>query len=405
MKKALTHGLSLPSSLLLTTWMGYWSHFFIVATAPLPRKLAAYILWAFVTVIFFQINHTGDFPRYRRIFFVALALLFFPDFIGQLLEGRGSMAISEKAVFSNNVPFCHIAITTVTLPFILTGKVIFPASVRWIYMMLIIWLGATLTIGRGWCSWACFYGGWDDGASRLARKARLKIAPGDNRFRLFSFVILAFSVLASLSALATIYCDWLCPFKAITEFAPIDSLRAYIMTILFILLFFGLVLILPVLTRKRFQCTSFCPMGALQSLLNPISLYRIRIDPSRCQQCMACVNVCPTLSLPPDTIREHKKGPLITCTRCGECISICPTHAIEYAFAFCRSFGWLEKMAMKFEQEKKLSERIVGRVFRSASEIFSARALFTFSAFFFGMIFMSSFGTGTIDRLLHLVIR
>lgn len=429
---------SLPTSLILTLFMSFWSYFFIVARAPGLQKPAAWLVFAGTAAVYFLLLYTGDVSKYRRILFVSVALLFFPEFIAQLLESRGSMMLSAADMFNNETPFCHIVIPMVTVPFVLTKSVIFPANVNWIYMMLIIWLAATLTIGRGWCSWACFYGGWDEGASAIAKKTRVKIDPSNDKVRYFAFAVLAFVVLASLSVLAPVYCEWLCPFKAITEFGEVDSLRAYMTTIAFILIFFGLVIVLPFLTKKRTQCMSFCPFGAFQSMLNKFNLYRVRIDTDKCIHCMACVKTCRTLSLKESTITENKGEPLLTCTRCGECMSVCPKGAIDYSYVFCnhKTGAWMilyDKLngkkaptgssiverkpltsAKHFFRHVKhryivvfpgsLAAKVLKRVVFTVYEILSPRALFTFSGFFMGMVFLSSFGTGTVHRFLNLFI-
>jgi hypothetical protein len=33
--------------------------------------------------------------------------------------------------------------------------------------MLALWVGATLILGRGWCSWGCFFGGIEEGFVQL----------------------------------------------------------------------------------------------------------------------------------------------------------------------------------------------------------------------------------------------
>jgi polyferredoxin len=293
----------------------------------------------------------------------------------------------------------------VAIPFALTKTVIFPAGVNWIYMMLIIWLVAVLTIGRGWCSWACFYGGWDEGASALAKKPRLNIDLSNDKIRYFGFAMLAFVVLASLGTLIPVYCEWLCPFKLVTEFGEVDSLRAFVSTIIFILVFFSLVIVLPFLTKKRVQCMSFCPFGAMQSLLNKFNLYRVRIDTDKCTQCMKCVKTCRTLSLKIETIKEKKGQPLITCTRCGECMTVCPQGAIDYSYVLCKhNPGLGKKLYERLNRKKGLIAKILKPVVLTVHEVLSARAMFMFSGYFFGMVFLSSFGTGTLHRFLNLFI-
>jgi polyferredoxin len=175
---------------------------------------------------------------------------------------------------------------------------------------------------------------------------------------------------------------------------------------MFVLIFFGLVIVLPFLTKKRFQCMSFCPMGAFQSLLNKFNLYRVRIDKEKCVGCRICADSCPTLSLSLPEGGEGKQVPTVisTCTRCGECMSACPKNAISYGYVFCRgkSFfgGWREKL----EGKKGVPAAALRGITGTLDELLSARALFVYSGFFIGLVFLGSFGTGTLNRLIHLAI-
>jgi len=399
-------GFSLPASFLLTLSLGIWCYMFIVARSTGTARIAAWIVFSGIMSLFFLLLRTGQVSKYRRVFFVAIALLFFPEFIAQLLETRGTMMLGAGEILNNDTPYCHIVTGVVFLPWLVTGKVVFPAGTGAIASMLIIWGTATLAIGRGWCSWACFYGGWDDGMSRLARKSRLKIGPANKKIRYFGFAMLAFVALASLGTLASVYCDWLCPFKIVTEFGAVDSLRSYAAFLMFVLLFFGLVIVLPFLTRKRFQCMSFCPMGAFQSLLGKLNLYRLRIDKDKCIGCRICSEACPTLSLSLPEESGGKRIPIVTstCTRCGECMTACPNNAISFGYVFCRGKslfgGWRERL----EGRKGAAAAALRRITGTLDELLSAHALFVYSGFFIGMAFLSAFGTGTVNRLIRLVI-
>jgi len=399
-------GFSLPATILLTLGLASWCFMFTVSRSTGTARIAAWIVFAGILTLFFLLLRTGQISKYRRYFFVAIALLFFPEFIAQLLETRGTMMLGAGEILNTETPYCHIVTSVVLLPWLVTGKIVFPAGTGAIASMLIMWGLATLVIGRGWCSWACFYGGWDDGMSRLARKPRLKIGPANKKIRYFGFAVLAFVALASLGTLVSVYCDWLCPFKLVTEFGAVDSLRSYVAFLMFVLFFFGLVIVLPFLTKKRFQCMSFCPMGAFQSLLNKFNLYRIRIDKDKCIGCGICSDACPTLSLSLPETGEGKRVPIVTstCTRCGECMTACPKNAISYGYVFCRGKGLFAGWREKLEGKRGAAAAALRGITGVLDEILSARALFVYSGFFLGMVFLSTYGTGTVNRLIRLVV-
>lgn len=277
-----------------------------------------------------MILYKGRVDRYRAAGFIALALFFALTFIVNLISMRGSMTFSQETMLSCEIPFCHIVSTMVILPLMFTGSIIFPGSIiggfASIASMLVIVIGVMLALGRGFCSWGCFYGGWDDGTSRILRKPVIKkINPA---FRWAAFAVLIIVAITSAMTLGPTYCDWLCPFKTVTEFEKVTSTIVLMKTIVFVSLFAGLVIILPILTKKRIQCTTLCPMGALCSLANKINVFDVRIDKEKCTECMKCSKVCPTLSLDNNDV---KKGhPAITCMKCGTCIDSCSKNAINY---------------------------------------------------------------------------
>ncbi len=60
---------------------------------------------------------------------------------------------------SGNTPFCHLALPMMALPAMLSKTIIFPGSIlpkpenpHAFGAMLALWVGATLILGRGWCS-------------------------------------------------------------------------------------------------------------------------------------------------------------------------------------------------------------------------------------------------------------
>jgi ferredoxin-type protein NapH len=66
----------------------------------------------------------------------------------------------------------------------------------------------------------------------------------------------------------------------------------------------------------------------MQSLLNKINIFEVRIDLEKCAQCKQCIRTCPTFSLDESSLESGK--PSITCTKCGHCVDTCPREAISY---------------------------------------------------------------------------
>ena len=299
---------------------------------PSDRAMVAGVAAAclFVNAIFFLMIYTGRTARYRRIFFVTLSAAFVIQFLTNLIELRGTMGLSPEHMMEGRTPFCHMVIPMIIIPAALTRTVIFPGSLLTgfapIAGMLVIWMGASLALGRGWCSWACFFGGMDEGFSRVLRRPVVRRI--DRKWTYLNFAVLLAVVLVSAATLAPAYCEWLCPFKTVTEFPQVDSPLRAVQAVIFVSLFAGLVVVLPALTRRRTQCGLFCPMGAFQSFTNPINAFDIRIDGRRCTSCGRCIRACPTFSLDETSVAQGRAR--ITCAKCGQCVDECPKGAAAF---------------------------------------------------------------------------
>ena len=296
-----------------------------------PGRLFAFVVtFVFINGIFFLMIRTEKTDRLRSILFVTYAVCFVISFISHLIEARGSMAVSQANMIEGLTPFCHIVIPMTIIPAALTKTIIFPGTIiggfASIASMFALWIGATLALGRGFCGWVCFFGGLDEGFSRIFKKARIKNI--NLKLTYLPYAVLLLVVLAAALTLSPVYCEWLCPFKTVTEFAEITSIKILIQTIIFVSLFIVLVMVLPALTKRRTQCSLFCPFGAFQSLTNKINVFDVRVDPDKCIKCKKCISTCPTFSINEETIARGKTG--MTCMKCGKCIDACAQKALFY---------------------------------------------------------------------------
>jgi len=324
---------SLPQTALLSLPMMLLT-FVMLSRGNIPtdgERLFALAATFFVfNLLFFLMLRTGKTDRFRSILFVILSTCFVISFISNLIAVRGSMAVTEANRIEGDVPFCHIPIPMNLIPAALTQTIIFPGTIVGGYAsiasMLVLWLGVSLGLGRGLCSWFCFFGGLEDGFSRILRKPLIKNI--NVKWTYLPYAVLLVVVLLVALTLSPVYCQWLCPFKAVTEFAEITSFKTLIQAIIFLTLFIGLVAVLPILTKRRTQCGLFCPLGAFQSFTNKTNPFEVRVDPEKCVQCMKCVQICPTFSISEESIAEGRTG--ISCTKCGKCVDACPQEALFY---------------------------------------------------------------------------
>ncbi len=297
----------------------------------LLHSVAVLAAWLFMNVMLFITFFTGKTDRVRAIMFITMAIAFPIGFILQLFETRGRlMAATMSDVISGSVPFCHIVIPQTIIPAVLSKQIIFPGTMDLGFQysasfMIIFWLGASLLIGRGWCSWTCFYGGWEDGCSRLSKKAGIKLNP---KLVWGAAAVLILVIITAIETASPTYCLWLCPFKACSEFFEVASPLLVVQTVIFILLFIGLVIILPFLSKKRVQCMAFCPFGAFQSIVDKVNPFDIRIDKAKCLKCKKCIKECPVMAVSEASLEKGKMG--FNCNKCGKCVDLCPGKAVHY---------------------------------------------------------------------------
>ena len=321
-------------SLLLTLPIALWSFLMFANPRRHPNRslhIAGLITAVFMIVLFFMMMRTSSTYRWRRWFFVALGLLFPVGFIHNVMVMRGTMGIPIEEMIAGRTPFCYLPIPLLILPAAFTKTLVFPGSIlpgggmsgAGMAAMAAIWLAITLVIGKGWCSYACFFGGIEEGMASVPARARLKKI--DPRWRYGPWAVLLVMVLLSFALFEPAYCLWLCPFKAVSEYIAARSTLGMVQNGIFATLFGGLVIALPLLTKKRTQCAFFCPFGAFQSIFNKTSVFDVKIDRTRCSPCVLCKTACPTFSLTDESIAQGET--LMSCMKCGACVDACPKHA------------------------------------------------------------------------------
>src|SRR5271157_5245973 len=325
---------SIGRSVLLTLPIVLWSLLIFSNSFRQPGRsgqIASIITAVFMIALFFMMMRTGSTYRWRRWFFVALGLLFPVGFIHTVMVMRGTMGIPIEEMIAGRTPFCFLPIPLLILPAAFTKTLVFPGSILpnggmsggGMAAMAAIWLAVTIVVGKGWCSYACFFGGIEEGMASVAPKAKLRKI--DRRWRYGPWAVLLAMVLLSLALFEPAYCMWLCPFKAVSEYVAARNTVGLIQNGIFVVLFAALVIALPLLTKKRTQCAFFCPFGAFKSIFNKTSVFDVKIDKTRCTPCVLCQKSCPTMSLTEESIAKGET--LMSCMKCGACVDACPKDA------------------------------------------------------------------------------
>lgn len=288
-------------------------------------RMVVHIAYAVLFSCFaFFIFKKEKISNYRSIIFIVMAISFIIVFRFKLIFFGSSRSPIE-------VPYCHIAMSTTILNF-LHDQWIAATTKSWakwgIYSLGFLWLLATLSLGGGWCSWVCFYGGIDEGFSKILKKPIIKLYNISNRWKSLGLGILIFVILISFAKTQPIFCLWMCPLKLAPGFLDIDPAVKLIQTIIFLAVGIIFLVVLPVLSKKRTFCGLICPFGAWQSIIGRINPYRVSIEKDKCIQCGKCVIVCPVFAINDKSISEHKI--LNSCVLCGACKDVCPKDAVDF---------------------------------------------------------------------------
>ena len=91
---------------------------------------------------------------------------------------------------------------------------------------------------------------------------------------------------------------------------------------LFIVTGLALAILIP-----SFWCRYLCPMGALFSLFNRVSLLKLKLDKAKCSSCGLCAPACPM------GIEPHYQYDNHNCIKCGRCVDSCHMGALSLGFS------------------------------------------------------------------------
>lgn len=188
-------------------------------------------------------------------------------------------------------------------------------------------------IGRFVCGWLCPFGLIQDMLHKIPFPKKIKTFRGDRLLRKLKYVILAVFVILLPMFLVDImgqgspyFCKLICPVGTLEGGIPLVLLNKSMHNVLGWLYAWKNILliatiVLSVIIYRPF-CKYICPLGAIYSVFNPISVFRYRVDKEKCVHCGICSKAC---KMGVDPV-ENPNNP--ECIRCGLCKKACPTGAI-----------------------------------------------------------------------------
>lgn len=195
----------------------------------------------------------------------------------------------------------------------------------------LMFVGALM--GRFVCGWLCPFGLIQDLLHKIPFPRKINTFRGDKLLRKLKYVILlVFVVLLPMFVVdvmgqgAPYFCKLICPAGTLEGGIPLVLLNRtmrgavgwlYAWKNLLLLI----TIVLSMLIYRPF-CKYICPLGAVYSVFNPISVFRYRVDKEKCTNCKSCAKVC-KMQVNPTENANHPE-----CIRCGACKKACPENAI-----------------------------------------------------------------------------
>lgn len=199
------------------------------------------------------------------------------------------------------------------------------------YMLGIIMLYGII-FGRWICGWLCPFGLIQDLLHKI-KTPKLKKGPVTRVLSFLKYVILAiFVVVIPLIYMfrdfpLPAFCKYICPAGTVGGAFGLlinpnnDGLFAMLGPLFTWKFILAVSIIVGAVFIYRIFCRFICPLGALYSFFNKISLFGIKLEKNKCINCGKCISVC--------EMDIHHVGD-IECINCGKCIGVCPTKAISW---------------------------------------------------------------------------
>ena len=211
-------------------------------------------------------------------------------------------------------------------------------------------------VGRFVCGWLCPFGLIQDLLHKIPFPKKIKTFKADKVLRYLKYaILLVFVILLPMFLVDIIgqgspyFCKLICPVGTLEGGLPLLLLNKSMRSAIGFLyawknVLLAVTLFLSILIYRPF-CKYICPLGAIYSVFNPISVFKYRVDHDKCIQCGACERVC---KMQVDPVKNCNA---LECIRCGLCKKACPTGAI--------SSGFFKKIPTDAPKLVNLTEKVI----------------------------------------------
>ena len=253
-----------------------------------------------------------------QISFVVFSILLglqFRNFMLSLAEPAGNPVTPRPAAVEAYLPISSLMSLTYLAR---TGAAnrVHPAGLVIFSLTLVM----ALLIRRGFCSWVCPIGTFNEWAHKTGKKllGRNLAMPKwlDYILRSLKYLLLGFFLYSILRM----------PVAGLRQFVygPYNRIADVKMYLYFSNITATAVIVIGVLAAlsvifKNFLCRYLCPYGALLGLFSALSPVSVRRDANACTNCGRCGRVCPNRI----AVDKKKAVRSVECTACFDCIEAC----------------------------------------------------------------------------------
>jgi polyferredoxin len=193
------------------------------------------------------------------------------------------------------------------------------------FIFWVLVFASVLLLGRTFCGWFCWFGGYQELVAWGIGKLQIKIP---RRALLYLGAIPFVSL--GLKVYQTWLVNWLQGLPAaftlrLADVEPWGGQQTGV-SILITLILYGPVLMF--VFGQRAWCRYLCPIGALLKIFGRVSLGKVRLVNDECIGCAKCNRVCDMQVDVLGELKTHGEVRSSNCIRCFKCTDECPQGAI-----------------------------------------------------------------------------
>lgn len=205
----------------------------------------------------------------------------------------------------------------------LTSGVVNAGVIFWVLVFI-----SALILGRAFCGWFCWFGGYQDLISwGIGGRFKIKFP---------RHILLYLGLIPFVSLGLKMYSSWIVHWLSgvpgrfnfnLAFVEPWGGQQTGI-SILFTLVLYGPALMY--VFGRRAWCRHLCPIGALLSIFSKFSSTRFRLTSEDCSGCGRCTRVCDMEIDVAGELERYGEVQSTSCIVCFKCSDVCPEEALSY---------------------------------------------------------------------------